>query len=320
MSIQDRLDELHVVELPLLAQLRAMGWTYVEGADEDAASGRKTYRPLGRADFHQTLLRDRLKAAIRRLNRDDNGLEWLDDRRIEQAIFQMERPTAKDFIAINEELHDKIVGGVYVSGPDGERERLVRFIGFEPDDDNEFLAVNQFRVDPPGVIGDRGFIVPDIALFVNGIPLVVIEAKSPTVTDPLATAIDQLRRYANRRIPEKNEGTERLFWTNHLLVATSYYAARVGSVSAQPDDFLPWRDVQPVPMEQVRREIGKAASAEIVQQEILAAGLLRPAHLLDALRSFTVFLTMDEGVRNQSRSALPPIQIGPSGVAAFARR
>ena len=297
MSIQDRLDELNVVELPLLRQLGAMGWTHSEGASEDAVSGRKDYHLLDRFDFHQILLRDRLEAALRRLNRNDDGSEWLDDRRINQAISQLERPTARDFIAINEELHEKIVGGVYVSGLDGGHERLVRFIGFEPDDANDFLAANQFRVDPPGAIGDRGFIVPDIVLFVNGIPLVVIEAKSPAVTDPLATAIDQLRRYANRRVPEENEGAERLFWTNHLLIPTDYYDARAGSVSARPDDFLPWRDVKPVTMEQVRNELGKAPGTELVKQEILAAGLLRPAHLLDALRSFTVFMTTDDGMR-----------------------
>jgi type I restriction enzyme, R subunit len=297
MSIQDRLDELNVVELPLIKQLGAMGWMCIEGADEDASTGRKNFHMLGRADFQQTLLRDRLVQALRRLNRNDDGSEWLDDRRIGQAISQLERPVAKDLIAINEELHEKIVGGVYVSGPDGERERLVRFIGFEPDDKNEFLSVNQFRVDPLGAVGDRGFIVPDIVLFVNGIPLVVIEAKSPAVTDPLATAIDQLRRYANRRVPEQNEGAERLFWANHLLVPTSYYEAHVGSISARPDDYLPWRDVKPATIEQVRAEIGKALGSELVQQEILAAGLLRPEHLLDALRSFTVFMTTDDGVR-----------------------
>lgn len=304
MSQQDRLDELNVVERPLLRQLGAMGWTHVEGADEDPSSGRKDYHLLGRADFQQTLLRDRLEAALRRLNRNEDGSEWLDDRRINQAISQLERPTARDFIAINEELHDKIVRGVNVSGPDGEHERRVRFIGFEPDDQNDFIAVNQFRVDPPGAVGDRGFIVPDVVLFLNGLPLVVIEAKSPAVTDPIATAIDQMRRYANRRVPEKNEGAERLFWTNHLLVATDYYDARVGSVTARPDDFLPWRSVKPVGIEHTRaasdevcREIGKAPGTELVQQEVLAAGLLRPAYLLDALRSFTVYMTTDDGVR-----------------------
>ena len=96
-----------------------MGWTHVEGADEDASTGRKDYHLLGRVDFQQTLFRDRLEAALRRLNRNDDGSEWLDDRRINQAISQLERPTAKDFIAINEELHEKIVRGVYVSGPEG---------------------------------------------------------------------------------------------------------------------------------------------------------------------------------------------------------
>lgn len=304
MSQQDRLDELNVVERPLLRQLGVVGWTHVEGADEDPSTGRKDYHLLGRDTFQQTLLRDRLEAALRRLNRNDDGSEWLDERRINQAISQLERPTAKDFIAINEELHDKLVRGVNVSGPDGEHERRVRFIGFEPDDENEFVAVNQFRVDPPGAVGDRGFIVPDVVLFVNGLPLVVVEAKSPAVTDPIATAIDQMRRYANRRVPEKNEGAERLFWTNHLLVATDYYDARVGSVTARPDDFLPWRSVKPVGIEQTRAamdevcgELGKVPGTELVQQEVMAAGLLRPQYLLDALRSFTVYMTTDDGVR-----------------------
>ncbi len=176
MSIQDRLDELNVVELPLIAQLGAMGWNHINGADEDPGTGRKTFHLLARPDFQQTMLRGRLTAAIRRLNCNPNGSDWLDKRRIDQAISLLERPTARDFTAINEELHEKIVGGVYVAGPDGERERLVRFIGFDPGDDNDFLSVNQFRVDPPGIIGDRGFIVPDIVLFVNGIPLVVIRS------------------------------------------------------------------------------------------------------------------------------------------------
>lgn len=297
MSQQDRLDELNVVERPLLRQLGVMGWTHVEGADEDPSTGRKDYHLLGRDTFQQTVLRDRLEAALRRLNRNDDGSEWLDERRISQAISQLERPTSRDFIAINEELHDRIVRGVNVSGPDGEHERRVRFIGFEPDDENEFVAVNQFRVDPPGAVGHRGFIVPDIVLFVNGLPLVVIEAKSPAVTDPVAAAIDQMRRYANRRVPEENEGAERLFWTNHLLVAAAHHTCRVGSISARPNDFLPWRDVYPASMSLVREELGKSPGEGLTLQETLAAGLLRPSHLLDTLRSFTVFMTTDSGVR-----------------------
>ena len=297
MSIQDRLDELHVVERPLLRQLEGLGWTTVSGADEDAASGRKTFCTLGRADYQQVLLPDRLRTALRALNLDEAGLPWLDDARLDAAIAHLERPTARDFIAINEELHDKITGGVYLPAPGGGRPRPVTFIDFERPEHNDFLAVSQFRVDPPGLIGDAGFIVPDIVLFVNGIPLVVIECKSPAVSDALGTAIDQLRRYANRRAPERNEGAERLFHTNHLLIPTSYYEARVGSISARPDDFLPWRDTSPLPMSAVAAELGKPGGAMLQPQEVLAAGLLRPARLLDAIRSFTVFTTTDDGIR-----------------------
>src|SRR5699024_4712614 len=81
----------------------------------------------------------------------------------------------------------------------GGRRQTVRFIDFDDVDNNDFRLVRQFTVDGPGAVGsDR--IVPDLVLFVNGIPLVVIEAKSPDANAPMAGAIDQLRRYANQRI------------------------------------------------------------------------------------------------------------------------
>ena len=315
MSKQDRLDELNVVERPLLSQLEAMGWMHIDGADEDAETGRKDYGLLGRDTFREVLLHDRLTEALRRLNRNDDGSQWLDDARIAEAIAEIERPTATDFIAINEELHSKLALGVNVTGLEGEHERRVRFFDFEGDG-NDLVAISQFRVDPPGAVGDKGFIVPDVVLFVNGIPLVVIEAKSPAVSHPIATAIDQLRRYANRRVPEGGEGAERLFRTNLLLVATSFYKARVGAVTARPDDFLPWRDVKPASMDTVRGELGKAPGSELSEQEVLAAGLLRPSHLLDALRSFTLFMTTDDGVRIK---VVPRYQQFRSVHAALAR-
>ena len=142
MSQQDRLDELNVVERPLLRQLGVMGWSHVEGADEDPSTGRKDYHLLGRDSFQQTLLRDRLEAALRRLNRNDDGSEWLDERRVSQAISQLERPTSRDFIAINEELHDKIVRGVNVSGPDGEHERRAPAV----------FVLEEERIDHPDLL------------------------------------------------------------------------------------------------------------------------------------------------------------------------
>src|SRR5690606_8732279 len=95
---------------------------------------------------------------------------------------------------------------------------------------NDFFAINQFRVDQ---LGGKRYSVPDIVLFVNGIPLVVIECKSPTATDPIEEAITQLLRYSNQREwVDEDEGVERLFYYNQLMIATSGYKAVVGSVSS----------------------------------------------------------------------------------------
>ena len=96
---------------------------------------------------------------------------------------------------------ERLLEGVSVAGlPDWDqgRNQRVKFIDFDHPERNDFLAINQFRVDEPGGQAKK-FVVPDVVLFVNGIPLVVIECKSPYVTDPMAEGINQLRRYANQR-------------------------------------------------------------------------------------------------------------------------
>src|SRR5205814_5611165 len=116
-----------------------------------------------------------------------------------------------------------------VDGWDGGRGQTVRYIDWEHPERNEFLAVNQFRIDEPGGQAHK-YVVPDIVLFVNGIPLVVIECKSPYVTAPVAEAIDQLQRYANQRARvHSDEGNERLFHTNQFVIATHFDRAMVGT-------------------------------------------------------------------------------------------
>ena len=104
-------------------------------------------------------------------------------------------------IELNERMTERLLEGVSVAGlPDWDqgRSQRVRFIDFDHPERNDFLAVNQFRVDEPGGQAKK-FVVPDVVLFVNGIPLVVIECKSPYIIDPMAEGIKQLRRYANQR-------------------------------------------------------------------------------------------------------------------------
>jgi type I restriction enzyme R subunit len=103
-------------------------------------------------------------------------------------------------------------------------------------------VVSQFRVDILGTQG-RKCIVPDEVLFVNGIPLALVECKKPG--SPLKTAIDQHLRYADRRSAPVQEGNERLFCTMQLVVATTSDKAALGSITSGSQHYAQWRDPYP---------------------------------------------------------------------------
>ncbi len=130
----------------------------------------------------------------------------------------------------------------------GRRGQTVQVIDFDDLANNEYLCVNQFKIE-----GTNETVIPDILLFVNGLPLAVIEAKSPFITNPMEKGIDQLRRYANRRAPHEDEGAERLFNYNQLMVCTHRDQARVGTISSEVEHYLEWKDAyQPVGWAQSR--------------------------------------------------------------------
>ncbi|MCC6877207.1 MAG: DUF3387 domain-containing protein [Sandaracinaceae bacterium] len=117
----------------------------------------------------------------------------------------------------------------------------------------------------------------------NGIPIVVVECKSPTIEDPIAAAVDQLRRYHNARKAagevEENEGNERLFHTNQFLVATSYDEARLGTIGASVRHYLEWKDTAPVPLE----EVARAATVPILYEGRTAEAAIADGRDLDQL-------------------------------------
>ncbi|WP_256093000.1 type I restriction endonuclease subunit R [Micromonospora aurantiaca (nom. illeg.)] len=279
--------EYERVELPLVRQLVAMGWRHIEPAKSDPSS------VTGREGFGEVLLLDRLRAAVRRVNLDGVGNEWLDEGRVSQAISQLTRPRATSLLEMNEELTERLLLGATVEGVEGwegGRDRTVHFIDWDPDrlDRNDFLVVNQFRVEPPG---GRAPIYPDAVLFVNGIPLVVIEAKSPTVSDPIGAAVEQLRRYANQRGSVEPEGSERLFHTNQFVVATCFDTAKVGTFTSLPEHYAEWKTTAPVPEQDVAADL---EVAELSSQQRLVAGMLHPARLLDLVRHFTLFMQPED--------------------------
>jgi len=278
-------DERTKVELPLIEQLEAMGWQRIEG-DVDVPELTE------RRSFREVLLFERLRAAIRRINVDADGLPWLDDSRVHQAVGALERLGAYQLLEANQVATGLLLQGTEVEGdPDrhGGKEQPVRFVDFQHTERSDFLVIDQFRVDGPA--GQRT-IVPDVVLFVNGIPLVVIECKSPAATDPMEAGITQLLRYSNQREwVEGDEGAEPLFHYNQLLVSTYFYESRVGVVGASYEHYLEWKDTSPVLLTRVWAELGVET---LSSQQILVAGMLRPDHMLDLVRNFTLF-TRAEG-------------------------
>jgi type I restriction enzyme R subunit len=268
------------VELPLIEQLKGLGWGHVEGTKGDPGV-------TGRESFREVFLEGRLWEALRRINLDHDGKPWLDDGRIAQAVGVLLRPKAVRLVEVNQELTERLLLGTTVAGVPGwdhGRDQVVQFIDWEHPQRNDFLVVNQFRVDEPGGQGHK-FIVPDLVLFVNGIPLVVIEAKSPTVVEPMVKAIRQLRRYAGQR--GQPEGNERLFYTNQFVVATCFEKALAGTFTSEDEHFAEWKTTEPVPEADVCASLGVIA---LSSQERLVAGMLAPERLLDLVRHFTLFM------------------------------
>ncbi|PLK49337.1 type I restriction endonuclease subunit R [Uliginosibacterium sp. TH139] len=284
--------ELEEVEKPFVAQLQGLGWTHVAGSlDDPAVTGRTSFAEV----IQEGLLREQLRA----LNLGPDVAPWLDEARLSEAVAAITRLGTHKLMEANEKATALLIRGLTVEGLpgwDGGRGQTIRFIDWDTPANNRFTVVNQFRVDcPPGFNSAKHFIVPDLVLLVNGIPLVVVECKSPSIPEPLADAVDQLRRYSNQRKAalevDDNEGNEPLFATNQLLVATSFDEARVGCVGAAFEHYAQWKTVVGPDGSgseiEVAQALGKAALSE---QERLIAGMLAPAHLLDVLQNFMLFM------------------------------
>jgi type I restriction enzyme, R subunit len=276
--------ELSHVEERFIGQLRSMDWDHIRG-DIDVPYLTE------RQSFREVLLRERLRGALKTINLDDEGKPWVDDSRANEAIDALERLGEHKLAEANQAATTLLLNGAAVEGGlphvgGGRDDAVAKFIDFEHPERNDFLVINQFRVDRPG---ERGFITPDIVLFVNGIPLVVIECKSPAATNPIEEGITQLLRYSNQRDwleEEEDEGAERLFHYNQLLVSSFFYEARVAGIGAGYEHYLEWKDTCPLSSADVAASLGVES---LHSQQLLVAGMLRPATLIDIVRNFIVF-------------------------------
>ncbi len=284
---------LHV-EKPFLAQLDALGWEVIDQGQgmipSDPAKSLRTH-------FREWLLPEIFRNAVRTINHTADGTPWLTDRQLDDLRDQILRQPNRTLLEANEAVQGLFLKAqVDRNEMTGETDPVVKLIDFAHPERNQFHAINQFRVDTPGCV--KSCIIPDIVLFVNGMPLVIVEAKigDPNTANPLHAAYEQLLRYRNGR-PETikaglREGEPRLFYTNLLLVRTCGEKAELGTITSGHEHFYAWKDIWPRTDPAYTPPLGIER-----EQERLIQGLLGPATLLDVLRTCTVFMDTDAGRR-----------------------
>ena len=217
-----------------------------------------------RTSYSQVVLVDRLREAINRLNPAVPLVAR------EDALHQVLNLDTPVLLAANRAFHQLLVNGVPVEyQKDGEtRGDFVRLIDFAEVGANEWLAVNQFSIK-----GTKYTRRPDIILFVNGLPLVLLELKNPADEKAdIWKAYDQIQTY-KEQIPD-------VFQYNEVLVISDGTEARMGSLSADVERFMAWRTIDGATLDPL---------GQFNELETLVRGVLAPAFLLDFLRFFVLF-------------------------------
>jgi type I restriction enzyme R subunit len=273
-----KLDERNHVEKPLLDQLHGLGWTTKELDSKQHASDTE------RESFTEVVLQPVLRKQLKVIN------DWLEDDQIDEVVKQLTASfPSTSLIQNNRHVFQLLMEGTSVSEnrQTGERSPTVRFIDFTHRDNNDFLAVCQFKVR---ILGTEHHIIPDIVLFLNGMPVVVVECKSPKVKEPIPEAIDQLLRYSEQR-ESNGEGSAPLFYYNQFLIVTCRQEAKFGTITTHSEKhFYRWSDPFPRTVDEL--EHGNSSPND---QQRLVAGMLDRDNLLDILRTFTLFSTNDKG-------------------------
>ncbi|ELL1229180.1 type I restriction endonuclease subunit R [Pseudomonas aeruginosa] len=247
------------LEQETLGWLSELGYAHLYGPDI-AHDGDNPER----ASYRDVLLTMRLRTAIARLN------PQIPLAAREDALRQVLELGVPVQLSANRLFHRLLVGGVPVQyQKDGEtRGDFVRLIDWADVRANEWLAINQFSIQGP-----KHTRRPDIILFVNGLPLVLLELKNPAdVHADLVKAFDQLQTY-KEQIPD-------VFHYNEILVISDGSEARMGSMSADIERFARWRTIDGVTVDPL---------GEFNELETLVRGVLQPAMLLDYLRYFVLF-------------------------------
>ncbi|MBM6008678.1 type I restriction endonuclease subunit R, partial [Staphylococcus epidermidis] len=266
MNFQFNEDDLEQVALEWL---QSLGYDYKKGS-EISVTG---LAPERKSD-KDVVLHERLEKALRKINSD------IHPRFIEKAIHELTLEKSPNLLENNLTFHENLINGIEVEDYDDEGQsivEIVKIVDFEHPQNNDFLAVNQLTI----VNGDYTK-RPDIVLFINGLPIVVIELKNSTYeTVGVEDGYHQLETY-KMCIPQ-------LFTFNEVLVTSDGINTKAGSLTANYDRFMTWRS----------KDGQTESSPGLASLDVLIHGMLNPETLLDLIRYFVLF--QDDGKEHISK-------------------
>jgi type I restriction enzyme R subunit len=248
-----------VVEQAALAWLESLGYAVLAGPE--IAPGEPQAE---RGEYRQVVLERRLRQALERLNPQFSSDV------LEEAYRKLTRPESPSLVANNRTVHKYLVEGVPVefTRPDGSiGSDAARVLDYERPEQNDFLAVHQFTV-----VEDHRERRADVVIFVNGLPLAVIELKNAVSGGAtIWSAFNQLQTY-KQDIPS-------LFTFNEALVISDGVEARIGTLTADREWFMPWRTVKGEDL----------ADTRLPQLQVVLEGVFDKRRFLDLIRYFIVF-------------------------------
>jgi len=246
------------VEQLAIEWFKELGYDYMHGYDISPDSEQPQ-----RKNYQEVLLHERVKSALTKLN------PTLPTSAIDEALHIISKPQHTSLIQNNREFHKQLLHGISVDikTKDSTKGEVVKLIDFHNIDNNDFLVVNQFTIK-----GSKGNRRPDLIVFINGIPVCVIELKNPADENAdIFKAYNQLQTY-------KDE-IEDLFVYNEALVISDGINARVGSLSASDERFMRWRTIK------------DESDKPILEYELdtLIKGFFEKEHILDYIENFVLF-------------------------------
>jgi type I restriction enzyme, R subunit len=292
-------------EEPLLKQLENMPGLHWKVLRLEMGNS-QTPQETQREDFSQVLMLKDLKDAIHRIN------PRLNEEQVLEAVNDISSFESDNLFKNNQYILQKLIKGTSVSrntetnAPNED----AFYIDFENPSNNIYTAVSQMKFR---IAGTDKHIYPDVVCFINGIPICVIECKSPRAKEPIPDAIDQLMRYCEQRDYDK-EGSRQLFYYNQFVVATCRNKAKFGTITTTIEKlFYRWTDPFPENLDQLAEycqeqkqyftdkegnddeELSQEVKTSPNDQQRLVHGMLKPENLLSIIRTFSIWTTDTKG-------------------------